>query len=190
MSDVDLVAIPKIVEIARVPPPPPTGQVSLFESPPPIAPELEAVNAVWLRLEELRVAGKVLPLAVGCSPEAPVEDPRWAAKRAGADDRRSKYLRVLHVESGLPVDIHLPTVETWGCILAVRTGSSSYAKALVDFFTRTTGGHFREGRLVRGDGQVLPTRDEEDVFRFCGVEYLDPVYRRSANDLIRRRSAA
>lgn len=72
---------------------------------------------------------------------------------------------------GLKLDLFIPTIETWGVIFTIRTGSAEFSQKLV---TQQSKGGFlpndlrvKDGRIWRGD-VALPTPNEEDVFKLLG----------------------
>lgn len=75
------------------------------------------------------------------------------------------------------VDLFLPTIETWGCIFAIRTGSWEFSRWLVT--SQAAGGAtpegfiFRDGRLY-AQGRLLTTPEEADVFAALGLAYIPP----------------
>lgn len=104
-------------------------------------------------------------------------DLRWAEKG------ENKYWRLYLPRKMLKVDVFLVSPETWGLLYMIRTGSGvgpggnphlGFAPAMLRRWKRLTGGHAEEGRLVTGDGQVLETPEEEDVFRAVRLRMVDP----------------
>jgi DNA polymerase/3'-5' exonuclease PolX len=88
-----------------------------------------------------------------------------------------KYKQFRIVKAGVKLDLFLPDVETWGCVFTIRTGSAEFSHRLVT--KRQYGGlcpndmDFRSGRIVRGL-KLLATREEADVFRDLGIEWVEP----------------
>lgn len=81
----------------------------------------------------------------------------------------------VHIPSGIPIDFFSTTPENWFVSLVIRTGSKETNLKL------TTGAQARGGTLhAYGDGVTdrlgnkLTCISEEDVFRCCGVPYLQP----------------
>ena len=78
------------------------------------------------------------------------------------------------------VDLFLPTVETWGSVFTIRTGSWEFSRWLVT--PQGAGGAapdglvFRDGRLW-ANGRLLATPEEVDVFHALGLVYIEPAQR-------------
>mgnify|MGYP003619576969 CR=1 FL=1 len=78
------------------------------------------------------------------------------------------------------VDLFLPTVDTWGSVFTIRTGSAEFTKWLVT--SRAAGGacpdevNFHGGRLY-AHGRLLATPEESDVFNAVGLAYVPPAER-------------
>lgn len=91
-------------------------------------------------------------------------------ERRGAKFQQFRY-------GGYMVDLFLPTVDTWGSVFTIRTGSADFSRWLV---TSQAGGGakpgelaFNEGRLY-ARGRLLLTPEEEDVFAAVGLAWIDP----------------
>ena len=84
------------------------------------------------------------------------------------------------VYEGMTVDLFLPTVETWGCVATIRTGSADYIHWLVT--ERRKGGgcyshlKFKEGRIWDG-AKALSTPEEIDVYQALEQPWIDPTER-------------
>ena len=96
-----------------------------------------------------------------------------------AEKSGEKYIKFVS-NHALNVDLFLCTPETWGCIFMIRTGSAEFTRKMV---TRKYAGgwcpdhlYFRDGRLWNG-GDVLYTREEEDVFDELGLAFIPPEQR-------------
>ncbi len=108
-------------------------------------------------------------LPISPSPSLPVSPISWGPL--------NKY--AVHAASGIPVDFFSTTLAAWWVSLVVRTGSKANN-------LRLTTGAQKLGRklLSYGEGirdlaswKLLPATSEEDVFRLCGVPYLNPTER-------------
>lgn len=81
---------------------------------------------------------------------------------------------------GAPVDLFIPTCETWGCVATIRTGSADFTHWLVT--PRSKGGgcfahlRFQDGRLMDGQ-QALKTNEELELFDALDLKWIDPVER-------------
>lgn len=93
-----------------------------------------------------------------------------------------KYLQLKH---GLThIDIFITTVECWGCIFFIRTGSMEFVRSVVSQAPLLLF-KFHEGRLrfIRPDGELgtmVYTPQETDVFKALGLPYLKPEERNRA----------
>lgn len=82
----------------------------------------------------------------------------------------------VHTTSGIPVDFFATTEENWWTSLVIRTGSLETNLKL------TTGAQklnrtlhaYGSGVTVNGTGMAIPAESERDVFKLCGVGFLDP----------------
>jgi DNA polymerase/3'-5' exonuclease PolX len=98
--------------------------------------------------------------------------------------RGPRYSKLLHVRSGLQVDLFSARPSTFGLILAIRTGPAGYSRWLVTE-ARARGHHVAEGELHVGAGgcspwemcEVVPTPEEADVYRALGLFHPIPEQR-------------
>jgi DNA polymerase/3'-5' exonuclease PolX len=89
--------------------------------------------------------------------------------------RGPRYSKLLHVASGLQLDLFTARPHTWGLIFLIRTGPASYSQYLVTH-ARRRGFHVAGGELHVGslgctaiECRVVPTPEEYDVFKAIGV---------------------
>lgn len=168
--DIEIVAMPFYREE-----PDPRAQPQLFAPPPPPL----RINRLWERVEEISEGHQaILPIKPGV---AWIEaDPRWHQKRLAG----SRYLKFLLPREGIKVDLFLADATTWGLVLAIRTGSAMFSQALVSRWTAVSrGGHAKAGLLTNAAGLVVPTPEEEDVFRACRVAFIQPSARKDSSSL-------
>lgn len=93
----------------------------------------------------------------------------------------TKYKRASY--QGFPLDIFSVTEPAqFGVIYVIRTGPADYSRLLVT--DRRHGGMMPEWAVVRdgairhrATGEVIPTPEEEDVYRVLGIEPLSPEVR-------------
>ena len=85
---------------------------------------------------------------------------------------------LLHVPTGIPVDVFTADERNWGMSLLVRTGSREFNIRVMRRF-RDLGmkGH-AYGGVTDQDGTVIDCPDEETVFDLLGWRYIAPEYRR------------
>lgn len=95
--------------------------------------------------------------------------------------RGERYTKLLHRPSGLQVDIFWARQETWGLILAIRTGPADWSRRLVTI-ARARGYHVAGGELHRGmlgcpvgrTCELAPVPEERDVLSLLGLPWQDP----------------
>jgi len=109
-----------------------------------------------------------------------IDDGRLA-KRPNKDGRftyGAKNKLLVHIESGIPVDIFTADEANWGMALVVRTGSANFNKKLMKaFMNKGMEGHAYGGVTVPGRGEVnCPT--EESVFALLGWDFIEPADRK------------
>lgn len=168
VRDVELVAVP-LTRPERA-----SAQGSLF------AGEEVEVNALWERIEEVsREHEFLVPIKPGSPRLEP--DERWPAKRVAG----SRYFRLWITLARMRADLFMATPETWGLVLTIRTGSADFSRALVTRWTEVSGGgHASEGLLLDAAGAVVPTPDEESVFRAVRCRWVPPEKRGGPADLV------
>lgn len=92
-----------------------------------------------------------------------------------------RYRQILLPQGAvLDLFIVLPPAQ-WGVVLAIRTGSAAFSQKLV---THTPIGFLPREYLVRdgavrsiATGEIIPTPEEEDFFRLCGLPFIPPTER-------------
>lgn len=73
---------------------------------------------------------------------------------------------------GIKLDLFMTTVDAWGYILAIRTGSDEFSKKIASRWVKF-GYHGVNGMLNDGRRDV-PIYEEHDLFRILGMPYVDP----------------
>jgi DNA polymerase/3'-5' exonuclease PolX len=91
----------------------------------------------------------------------------WAPKRDG------KYWRAL-LREGIKLDLFLTTEEQWGLIYLIRTGSAEFSQGVMTYVKHQTYYRIKDGTLLDGEGEVLPTPEEDEVFRLLRLDYVEP----------------
>lgn len=106
-------------------------------------------------------------------------------ERAGVLDRRENSLGremfgpknklMLHVATGIPVDLFSATVENWWNYLVCRTGPAELNEEIC-LSAKARGAKWNPYGLgfTLGNGDVRVMRSEEDVFEFVGLPYEKP----------------
>lgn len=97
--------------------------------------------------------------------------------KRGRETYGPKNKLLLHVPSGIPVDIFTASRENWGMALLVRTGPAEFnIRVMATLLRKGMRGHAYGGVTVPGRGEV-PCPDEETVFRLLGWDYIPPEHR-------------
>lgn len=152
IGDCEHVVIPKFAEIPN--------PASMFGEP-------VRTNLLWNCADELLDLGILTKhvYAVLLADGSETTKTVWGEKQRGFD------------ANGYMHEIFTAYPDNWGSILAIRTGSGEFSKALV---TRLlAGGRLRQadGFLKYADGTIYPCRDEQVFFAACGVPYMEPAER-------------
>jgi len=74
---------------------------------------------------------------------------------------------------GIKLDLSMVTPENWGLIFATRTGSADYSHLVLARGWCMAGFESQDGMLWK-DGNVIPVREEMDLFRLIGIPWLEP----------------
>lgn len=74
------------------------------------------------------------------------------------------------------LDLYMPRHESWGLIMAIRTGSADWAHHVLASAWCKAGYESRDGVLVdyRGVPARLASNSEEDLFKKIGLPWVDP----------------
>lgn len=92
-------------------------------------------------------------------------------------DTDGKYWRGL-IDGKIKLDLFLTTPDQFGLIFLIRTGPAEFSHRFV--MKQYQGGllpndyRVEDGHLKLVTGQIMPTPDEETVFRLAGMEYIEP----------------
>ena len=80
---------------------------------------------------------------------------------------------MVHIPTGIPVDIYSTTPENWGMTMVVRTGPAWRNIRMMAWFKQLgMAGHASAG--VTKGGVEMPCPDEETVYRLLGWPYTQP----------------
>jgi DNA polymerase/3'-5' exonuclease PolX len=82
---------------------------------------------------------------------------------------------MFNVCENIAVTVSLATPETWGYILALRTGPAGLSRALVIKLKKA--GYEPEGGRLLKDRKMVPVPVEQTVFAMAGVRYVSPAMR-------------
>lgn len=80
---------------------------------------------------------------------------------------------LLHVPSGIPLDIFSTDLANWGMALVVRTGSADFNKRMMTRFLQQGMKGHAYGGITTPNGEV-ECPDEETVFQCLGWEFIPP----------------
>lgn len=97
-----------------------------------------------------------------------------------------KYWRGL-LPAGIKLDLFITSLETYGLIYLIRTGSAEFSTALMSYAKTQTLYRVEGGWLMKGAEQVC-TPDEERVFELLGLEYVEPNLRLDRRAIRKRKS--
>ncbi len=84
---------------------------------------------------------------------------------------------VVHVRSGIPVDIFTAEEDNWGLTLLIRTGPAEFNRYLMaSLKLKGYAGHLRG--IEKPNGDMLKCPDEEAVFKVLGWDFIPPERRK------------
>lgn len=81
---------------------------------------------------------------------------------------------------GIKVDMFIASQDNWGYIFAIRTGSAEYSHNVLANGWVKKGFKGIDGFLTR-NGEIIPVREEIDLFKLIGVDYTPPKERELKN---------
>lgn len=74
---------------------------------------------------------------------------------------------------GIKLDLFIATKDNWGLQLAIRTGSAEFShKVLANGWCKK--GYRSEGGILYKDGKPTYIREEKELFKLLGIEYIEP----------------
>lgn len=90
---------------------------------------------------------------------------------------KCKYTqRILYMPDGSPIkaDIFFVTPENWAVQILIRTGSADFSARMASIWSRK--GYESIGGMLyaNGRGEPVPFEEERDVFKFLGVDWVEP----------------
>lgn len=124
-------------------------------------------------VKDIEIVAIPKPYDVGlfASGVAPIID-QWEKVRG---ELPCKYTQRI-LPGGIKLDLFFATAENWGYIYGIRTGSAEYsANVLARGWVGN--GYKGIGGMLTYDGQPVAVKEEEDLFRLCGVKYIEPSFR-------------
>jgi DNA polymerase/3'-5' exonuclease PolX len=93
-------------------------------------------------------------------------------KKIKGDAANGKYCQREPPE-GIKLDVFFCTPENWGLIFCIRTGSANFSKWFIGTMLPRKGYLSREGMLYK-NGIQINVPEEEDIFKFAGINYIEP----------------
>ena len=102
---------------------------------------------------------------------------RWKKIRG---DVGGKYIQRILPE-GINLDLFFASEKNWGHILAIRTGSAEYSHLILAIGWVIAGYKSIDGTLHKGSNPI-EVREEADLFRLIGLDYVEPQYREVSLD--------
>ena len=77
---------------------------------------------------------------------------------------------------GIKLDLFFATVDSWGLIFAIRTGSADYShKVLATGWVKQ--GYKSSNGILTKDEIEYPVREEIDLFNLLGLKWIEPQFR-------------
>lgn len=164
VKDIELVALPKL------------GEVTL---PGSLWPEEVSLLHAWALSNGPAGAG-VHWIKTGTSVLEPWKPSIEARYLRGALPMTLYYQKQIH--SGT-LDLFVCEGWTWGYILALRTGSAEFSRALVTH-AREIGCRCEGGQVLGPDGRAIAVPEEKDFFDTLGIEWIEP-HKRTGPEALR-----
>jgi len=76
-------------------------------------------------------------------------------------------------KNGETIDMFVAHPDNWGYIFAIRTGSAEYShNTLANGWVKK--GFKGENGFLTKNGVIVPVKEETDLFKLIGVEYVEP----------------
>lgn len=99
---------------------------------------------------------------------------KYGPPQAGAFPSKYTKIRGLY-----PIDFFWANQNNWGMIYFIRTGSADFVKRALGHWKKISkGGSCSEGILYDGDGMMVPTYEEIDVFKALKTGFIQPEKRK------------
>jgi DNA polymerase/3'-5' exonuclease PolX len=146
VGDIEIVAVPKWVEGAPV----------------NLLGDRERINLLYNWGNKTEKQGGILWIKPGTSEVIP-----WRIKPEG------KYWRA-QLPYGIKLDLFLTTLEQWGIIFLIRTGSAEFSQGVMTYAKLRTPLHVKDGELRDQKERALETFEEEDAFGALWLDYVEP----------------
>lgn len=98
------------------------------------------------------------------------QDPQFTYTKNGD---KYKQFRYQHEQ----IDMFIAHPDNWGYIFAIRTGSAEYSHNVLANGWVKKGFKGNDGFLTR-HGEIVPVKEESELFKLIGVEYIHPKERK------------
>lgn len=159
VGDIELVAVPKVKEIAVA------GQMGLFGEG--TAASVKQVSELDAMLEQMEAGGQI------------AREQPYTREKGVWGPRRKQFWAPLQMTEGviyITVDLYIVTPPAqWGSIFTIRTGPGDFNKALMRHIIQTTRWRQEDGRLIcREAGIEAKTPTEKAYFDTIRVPWIKP----------------
>jgi DNA polymerase/3'-5' exonuclease PolX len=85
----------------------------------------------------------------------------------------SRYKQFVYKDS--QVDLFIAKPDNWGIIFLVRTGSAAFSTKMLAAWKKVSeGGYSKDGYLYDKNDKIIYTYEENDVFRLCKMDFVEP----------------
>ncbi len=101
---------------------------------------------------------------------------QWTKVKGEMEYGKTKYTQRI-LPSGIKLDLFFATEKNWGLILAIRTGSADYSHKVLTTKWVQKGYKSIDGNLILNGGRAAQVREEQDLFKLLGIQYVEPKYR-------------
>lgn len=83
---------------------------------------------------------------------------------------------------GEKIELWFADERNFGLIYLIRTGSASFSQSILAKWKEVSGGGYSDGGYLHTkDDKKILTYEEMDVFKLCGLDYIDPINRSFKN---------
>lgn len=79
-----------------------------------------------------------------------------------------------YLPEGIKLDLFMADRDNWGLILAIRTGSADFSHKVLACGWVKKNCHSKNGRLTDKKGREIILREEEHLFDFLNMNFIEP----------------